>query len=285
MANVVTFDPTNRLIIEINVGSPAVNELDSLEIYSEWKDWLLSDPSRLGWPQAFTPVGGDPRTLTESLGITRFLENGWRIRPAEYNHKLTVTGNIFAREPGESIFRATVGAFNVHTETVVSNVIDQVTIGGIDQATVQAAMTAQGYTTVRAPKIDNLDATISSRAEPGQGLTVGQASALTLLDVAISTRATPGQGLTNDQATMLANILLAADVPTSTVAAAVWARVVDGSVTAAESVRLMNAVLGGKVVGAGTGTEHFRNIGDTKDRVVATVDSLGNRLNVLRDLT
>lgn len=260
MADIVTFDPTNRLIIEINVGSPAVNELDSLEIFSEWKDWLLADPSRLGWPQAFTPVGGDPRTLTESLGITRFLENGWRIRPAEYNHKLTVNGNIFTREPGESIFRATVGAFNVHTETVVSNIIDQVTIGGVDQATVQAALTAQGYTVARAPKIDNLDATVSSRAEPGEGLSDGE---VTLLE-AIATNV---------------------DIPVSTVAAAVWAKVVDGTLTAQESVRLMNAILGGKVSGAGTGTETFRDPADTKNRVTTTVDAAGNRSAIIRDLT
>lgn len=128
MADIVTFDPQNLLILEINVGSPAVNELDAVEIYSEWKDWLLTDASRLGWPQAFTPVGGDPRTLTQSLGITRFLENGWRIRPAEYSHKLVVNGNIFTRETGASIFVSTVGAFNVHTETVVSNIIDTRTV-------------------------------------------------------------------------------------------------------------------------------------------------------------
>lgn len=124
MAAIVTFDPVARIIEEINYGSPAVNDLSALELFSEWKDWLLSDPTRLGYPQAFTPVGGDPRTQTQSLGISYFMENGWRIRPAEYSHKLTVNGNLFAREPGQSIFVPTVGALNVHTETVVSNIID-----------------------------------------------------------------------------------------------------------------------------------------------------------------
>lgn|SRR3990167_6311753 len=181
MADVVTFDPTNRLIIEINTGSPAVNEIDAVEVYSEWKDWLIADPTRLGWPQAFTPVGGDPRTETQNLGITRFLENGWRIRPAEYSHKLVVTGNLFTREAGQSIFKPTIGAYNVHTETVVSNIIDTMTVGGVDQATVQAALTAQGYTTARGPKLDELDAAVSSRATSGQGLTSTQATMLTEL--------------------------------------------------------------------------------------------------------
>lgn len=69
------------------------------------------------------------------------------------------------------------------------------------------------------------------------------------------------------------------------IAAAVWAAVVDGSITAQESIRLMNAILGGKVSGAGTGTERFRDLADTKDRVTSTVDSNGNRTNVTTDLT
>lgn len=107
----------------------------------------------------------------------------------------------------------------------------QVTVGGIDQATVQAAMTAQGYTTSRAPKIDNLDVAIS------------------------------------------------------TVKDAVWSKVVDGTITAEQSIRLMNAILGSKVSGAGTGTETFRNPDDNKDRVVTTVDSEGNRTAIVRDLS
>lgn len=229
MANVVTFDPVNLRIVEIDSGL-AVNTLSAKEIYSEWKDWLLADPSRLGYPPAFTPVGGDPTIGADALGVTLFLENRWRIRPAEYSHKLIVDGNVYDRDAG-SIFATTLGAYNVHTETKVSNIIDRVTLGGVDQATVQAALTAQGYTTTRAPKMDNLDAAIS------------------------------------------------------TIAAAVWATAVDGGLSAAMSMRLMNAVLGGKVSGAGTGTEKFRDPADTKDRVTSTTDANGNRTNVTRDLT
>jgi hypothetical protein len=47
---------------------------------------------------------------------------------------------------------------------------------------------------------------------------------------------------------------------------------------------LANSVLGGKVSGAGTTVEKFRNLADTKDRIVADVDSSGNRTNIVRDL-
>lgn len=58
---------------------------------------------------------------------------------------------------------------------------------------------------------------------------------------------------------------------------------VDGTTTLAESIRLQNAVLLGKVSGAGTGVESFRDIADSKDRVVSTVDSVGNRTSVVLD--
>lgn len=69
------------------------------------------------------------------------------------------------------------------------------------------------------------------------------------------------------------------------IVAGVWASVLDGTITAAQSVRLMNAILGGKVSGAGSGVETFRDPADSKNRVVATVDAVGNRTQITRDLT
>lgn len=65
----------------------------------------------------------------------------------------------------------------------------------------------------------------------------------------------------------------------------VWEYAVDGTTQAQESLRLSNAVLGGKVSGAGTTTNTFRDLADTKDRVVATVDASGNRTAITRNLT
>jgi hypothetical protein len=60
---------------------------------------------------------------------------------------------------------------------------------------------------------------------------------------------------------------------------------VEGAVSMAESLRLANSVLGGKVSGAGTAVETFRDINDTKNRVVADIDSNGNRTSITLDLT
>lgn len=66
---------------------------------------------------------------------------------------------------------------------------------------------------------------------------------------------------------------------------AVWDEVVDGSVTARQSVRLQNSALAGKASGLGTTTAVFRDLADTKDRLTAVVDADGNRTSVTRDAT
>lgn len=61
---------------------------------------------------------------------------------------------------------------------------------------------------------------------------------------------------------------------------------VDG-LTLREFIRLDSSILAGKVSGAtgGASVESFRNVTDTKDRVVSTVDAFGNRTSIVLDLT
>lgn len=53
--------------------------------------------------------------------------------------------------------------------------------------------------------------------------------------------------------------------------------VVEGTITLPAAVRLLLATLVGKLSGAGSTTIRFRDLEDTKDRIVATVDAVGNR--------
>lgn len=123
MPAVVTFDGPNKRIVEISASGD--NEIDVAEIYSEWKDWAkVSD--NLKYLQAFSVVGGDPITLVQSLGSTFFLENGWRFRPAELTHKLTLAGNLYTREAGQSVFVPTIGSFTVVAELRVSSLVDSI---------------------------------------------------------------------------------------------------------------------------------------------------------------
>lgn len=117
--------------------------------------------------------------------------------PKTHNHntQVTLSGITFARQI-EILFPYTVefedGVYGVNLVGANSNIPDVLvrnsvsvnsqnsaglivtTVGGVDQATVQAAMTAQGYTTTRAPKLDNLDVAVSSLV--GAGLTSAQAT-------------------------------------------------------------------------------------------------------------
>lgn len=69
------------------------------------------------------------------------------------------------------------------------------------------------------------------------------------------------------------------------IADAVWDEVIEGTVTGRQSMRLANAANGGEVSGADTTTIVVRDVSDTKTRITGTVDSSGNRTNVVVDLT
>jgi hypothetical protein len=62
-----------------------------------------------------------------------------------------------------------------------------------------------------------------------------------------------------------------------------WTEVIESGYTAEEILRLISSVLLGKVSGAGTGTETFRDINDTVDRVIVEATTEGNRTSVTLD--
>ena len=115
----VTFDGINKLIL-VNEG---VLSLDvKTDIYSAWKEWV-KDPHHINalYVQAITYLGGDPITASTSVGITYFLENGWRIKPYLGNYVLDIAGNLYTREPGENPVVPTSG---VSTSLTRSNLVD-----------------------------------------------------------------------------------------------------------------------------------------------------------------
>ena len=120
MAEVVTFDGASKLIV-IDYG---VTEVDvEADIYSAWKRWmLLGDNAK--WPIAMRNVGGDPISDSKALGATFFMLNGWRIRPHEADHWLTVNGNLFTDPAGSSPFVPVLGDYTVTVSMAVSNLTD-----------------------------------------------------------------------------------------------------------------------------------------------------------------
>jgi hypothetical protein len=62
-------------------------------------------------------------------------------------------------------------------------------------------------------------------------------------------------------------------------------QIVEGGLSVREAMRVILAVLAGKVSGAGTTAITFRDTSDTKNRVAATVDANGNRTAITLDPT
>jgi phage-related minor tail protein len=60
---------------------------------------------------------------------------------------------------------------------------------------------------------------------------------------------------------------------------------VETSLTLRQAIRLIVSASAGKLSGASTATITIRNIGDSKNRIVATVDAYGNRSAITTDLT
>lgn len=118
-----TFDGPNKLIILSSQTTVSVADL-----YSRWKDWvLLSDNSK--YVDAMSNVGGDPLPGGSFLGVTFFMENGWKIRPQESSHTLVINGNLYDRAGG-SPFVSTLGSYNVRIEQKTSNIVDLIATSG-----------------------------------------------------------------------------------------------------------------------------------------------------------
>jgi hypothetical protein len=104
-----TFNGSTK-IVSLTSGTTI---LDVRDIYSRWKDWVISDGAN--FLPAFQVVGGDPIDEIAGVYVTSyfFLTNGWRIRPQEANHKLNVVNGILLTIEGTDPFLSTLGTYNV----------------------------------------------------------------------------------------------------------------------------------------------------------------------------
>ena len=106
-----TVDPANKRII---LDSASVT---AQSIYATWVDWIaLSD--NIKYLPAFSSAGGDDLGSGLLIPPYYFLENGWRVRPMESSHNLTITGNLFVRGGGVPVVR-TLGTFQVNVNYTV----------------------------------------------------------------------------------------------------------------------------------------------------------------------
>ncbi|MCU0531744.1 MAG: hypothetical protein MUE76_06600 [Syntrophales bacterium] len=198
----ITFDGANKRII-LSAGSTS---LDARDCYSRWKDWVLeSDNSK--YEQAFTVVGGDPIGGGNFVSSYYFLTNGWRVRPCEASHTLTINGSIVVDGGGNAIV-PTLGTYQV---LVVQSV-------------------------------------------PVKAETVSSDGG--------------GSSFTLDQ-----------------IRDAVWAKLLEGALSADAVMRVMLAALSGETAGIGTLAEQYKSLDGGKTRIAVNFDEHGNRTAVSLDGT
>ncbi|MDY0270209.1 hypothetical protein [Trichloromonas sp.] len=88
--DVVTFDPINKLIIVLT----GITYIDvGIDLYSNWKEWVLIDDNAK-YDAAFFTFGGEPISEFQSTPPYYFLTNGWKVYVE--NMSITVDMNLYS---------------------------------------------------------------------------------------------------------------------------------------------------------------------------------------------
>lgn len=106
----MTFDGPTK-VITLTSGTTTVSVRD---LWSRWVDWFLTGDNSKYLP-AFIQVGGDDidASAGTKIPIYAFLMNGWKIKPQEANHTLTINDGILLVNGGGDPFNNTTGAYIV----------------------------------------------------------------------------------------------------------------------------------------------------------------------------
>lgn len=148
----ITLDGATRRII---LDSASVS---AAQIWSAWVDWHEANQQ---WPLAFQLVGGN--ALGGGLFIPPyfFLMNGWRVRPMEASHDLTITGNLFVDGGGVPVV-GTLGTYQVNVNYTVPVQAQGIATSGSTGPT--ASEIAAAVRADIAAELTRIDANVSSRA-------------------------------------------------------------------------------------------------------------------------
>jgi hypothetical protein len=107
----INFDAVNKLAIL----SPGTTILSVQDLWSRWVDWwLTSDNSGIA-PMAMVQIGGNDIDVAAGTSIPSYiyLTNGWRVRPQEASHTLSVSTGVLLVDGGGDPFVDTLGSYVV----------------------------------------------------------------------------------------------------------------------------------------------------------------------------
>lgn len=106
------FDGANKRIVLTSTS------VSASQIWTEYMVWLADNSDNAKWGLAMTQVGGDDLGGGLYIPVYIFLQNGWRVRPMESSHQLTIIGNLFVAEGGSPLVN-TLGNYNVIAQYTV----------------------------------------------------------------------------------------------------------------------------------------------------------------------
>lgn len=177
-----SFDGETK-IISLTAGTVI---LDVRDLYSRWKDWVLS--TGMMYLEAFNVVGGEPVDIAQGIYVTSyfFLENGWKIRPQEATHKLSVRNGILATSDGSDPFLTTLGSYNVmiqYSQPIKSETISTGGGGGGVVTSIQEAALEQITSAGNTAGWDGNKAIPELTSDPGASPTLNQAMILKYMDL------------------------------------------------------------------------------------------------------
>ena len=87
------FDGPNKIITE-PPGAGNTSYDVQRDLYSAWKRWADDNTQFVA---AFSVEGGTPIGATGLFtGTTYILINGWKVKPADFDHQVFLTGNLFS---------------------------------------------------------------------------------------------------------------------------------------------------------------------------------------------
>jgi len=151
----VDIDFTNSLII-MDTGA---TEFDVPGVYSIWKDTILLT-NNAQYDFAYSIVGGNTISGIKSIPFYTFQANGWKVRPDEANHTLSVVNGILVGESGADPFVDTLGAFTVRIlfEQPVQAIA--LSTSGTVAPTQQQIRDAMALATASTPAVGSIDSKI-----------------------------------------------------------------------------------------------------------------------------
>lgn len=99
-------------VTKIATLSSGTVTLDIKDLWSRWVDWSGVGTNSM-WPPAMSQVGGNTIDAASGTSIPPYiyLINGWRIKPQEANHTLSVTNGVLLVDGGGDPFVNTDGSF------------------------------------------------------------------------------------------------------------------------------------------------------------------------------